>query len=133
MRSHQARGTSVTAKEKSQIPPAKLALYERLIATNPRIERKGATVPYTSHSGHMFTYLYGAGALRLPEEEREKFLRKYRTSLVVSYGGVMKEYVAVPDSLLQNTRDLKKYLDLSYDYVRTLKPKRTKKARAGNR
>jgi hypothetical protein len=30
-----------TAK-KSKIPPEKLALYEKLIATNPNIERKGA-------------------------------------------------------------------------------------------
>ena len=25
-----------------------LALYEKLVATNPRIERKGATLPYTA-------------------------------------------------------------------------------------
>src|SRR5438876_10049206 len=44
---------SVSAKKKpaSTIPAAKLALYERLIATDPTIERKGATVPYTSTNG----------------------------------------------------------------------------------
>jgi hypothetical protein len=27
--------------------------YEKLIATNPKVERKGATMPYTSVNGHM--------------------------------------------------------------------------------
>ena len=44
-------------------------------------------------------------------------------------GSVMNEYVAVPDSLLENTKELKKYLDLSYAYAKTLKPKPTKKKR----
>jgi TfoX/Sxy family transcriptional regulator of competence genes len=39
----------------------------------------------------------------------------------------MREYVTVPDSLLQDTDELKKYLDLSYEYVQTLKPKPSKK------
>jgi hypothetical protein len=36
---------------------------------------------------------------------------------------VKKDYVAVPDSLLQNTKELRKYLQISYEYVQTLKPK----------
>jgi hypothetical protein len=39
----------------------------------------------------------------------------------------MQEYVAVPDALLTKTRELQKYLDFSYDYAGTLKPKPTKK------
>ena len=34
-------------------PPGKLALYEKLVATNPKIERKGATMPYTSLNDHI--------------------------------------------------------------------------------
>jgi hypothetical protein len=34
--------------------------------------------------------------MRLPENEREKFLKKYKTKLFEAYGVVMKEYVAVP-------------------------------------
>ncbi len=41
----------------------------------------------------------------------------------------MKEYVAVPDALLKKTRELQKYLELSYAYAKTLKPKPTKKSR----
>jgi TfoX/Sxy family transcriptional regulator of competence genes len=39
----------------------------------------------------------------------------------------MKEYVAVPEGLLKNTKELKKYLDFSYEYAKTLKPKPAKK------
>jgi TfoX/Sxy family transcriptional regulator of competence genes len=100
------------------------ALYDRLIATIPGIERKGDANPYTSLNGNMFTLLHQSRlAIRLPEEEREMFLKKYKTTLFEAYGTVMKEYVAVPDGLLSNTKELKKYLDLSYAYAKTLKPK----------
>jgi TfoX/Sxy family transcriptional regulator of competence genes len=107
----------------------KLELYEKLIATHPDIERKGKTMPYTSHNGHMFSLLSKSGSLgiRLPKEEREAFLEKYKTPLFEQYGAIMKEYVTVPDELLENTEELKKYLSLSFAYVKTLKPKPSKK------
>jgi TfoX/Sxy family transcriptional regulator of competence genes len=119
------------AKKKSLIPADKLELYDKLLATHPKIERKGATMGYTSLNGHMFTLLGPSGtlALRLPEGEREAFLKKYKTKLHEAYGAVMKEYVSVPDSLLNKTDELKKYLAISYDYIATLKPKPTKKKR----
>jgi hypothetical protein len=39
----------------------------------------------------------------------------------------MKEYVAVPDDLLKKTTELKKYFDLSYEYVKTMRSKPTTK------
>jgi hypothetical protein len=39
----------------------------------------------------------------------------------------MREYVTVPDALLEKTKGLQKYLALSYEYAKTLKPKPTKK------
>jgi hypothetical protein len=107
----------------------KLKLYDRLVTTNPLVERKGATVPYTSLNGHMFSYLGKSGelALRLPAGARETFLRKYKTTLCAQYGIVQKEYVMVPDRLLKKTQELKTYFDLSYAYVSSLKPKLTKK------
>jgi hypothetical protein len=105
--------------------PDKLELYEKLVATNPSVERKGATVPYTSVNGNMFSYLSQEGKLelRLPAPEREAFLKKYKARLCEAYGKVQPEYVEVPDALLASTRELKKYFDSSYDYVRFLKPK----------
>jgi hypothetical protein len=107
----------------------KVNLYDKLVATNRAVQRKGATVPYTSLNGHMFSYLAKSGelALRLPEGPREMFLKKYKTTLCAQYGIVQKEYVMVPDKLLKRTQELKAYFDLSYAYVRSLKPKPTKK------
>jgi hypothetical protein len=99
--------------------------YEKLVATNPAVERKGDTVPYTSTNGHMFSYLGKDGklALRLPSIEREAFLKKYKTGLYETYGKVQPEYVVVPDALLASTAELKKYFDCSNAYVSSLKPK----------
>jgi TfoX/Sxy family transcriptional regulator of competence genes len=109
----------------------RVALYDKLIATIPKLERKGAANPYTALNGNMFTLLHQSKALaiRLPEEEREKFIKKYKTSLFQAYGAVMKEYVAVPDALLSNTKELQKYVAKSYEYAKTLKPKATSKKR----
>jgi hypothetical protein len=107
----------------------KLALYEKLVATHPEVKRKGDTVPYTSVNGHMFSYLSKEGklALRLPEAEREAFLKKYNAKLCQAYGVIQREYVEVPDSLLASTRELKPYFDFSHKYVSSLKPKPTAK------
>jgi hypothetical protein len=118
-----------TPKEKSNIPPEKIDLYKKLIATNPKIELKGVTVPYTSHNGHMFSYLEkdGSMGLRLPSDVLEKFLKKYKTTLFQSYGIIMKEYARIPDQLQKNIKELKFYFDLSFEYVKSLKPKPSKK------
>ena len=113
-----------------------LELYEKLIATNPAVERKGDTMPYTSVNGHMFSLFTKEDqmTLRLPPEELESFLKKYKTKLSLQYGMVMKEYAVVPDSLLSKTSELQKYFDISYKYVSSLKPKPTtkkKKAQKG--
>jgi len=121
-------GKTVGTPKKSATSPDKVALYDKLLATNPKIERKGAANPYTSLNGNMFTLLHsGSLAIRLPEGKREEFLKKYKTTLVKAYGAIMPEYVTVPVALLKNTKELQKYLELSYEYVRALKSKPTKK------
>jgi hypothetical protein len=96
--------------------PSAVELYDRLVATNPDVQRKGATVPYTSLNGHMFSYLSKQGklALRLPPTEREAFLKKYKAKLCEAYGKVQPEFVEVPDSLLASTKELKQFFDCSY-------------------
>jgi TfoX/Sxy family transcriptional regulator of competence genes len=110
---------------------ARLQQYETLVATNPEVDRKGKTMPYTSKNGHMFSLFAKDGTLnlRLPKEKRESFLEEFSTELTVQYGTVMKEYVVVPDELLADTPALKEYFDISYAYVSSLKPKATKKKR----
>jgi hypothetical protein len=112
-------------------PAEAVALYEKLIATRRGVERKGASLPYTSLNGNMFSLLTksGALALRLPPLERQAFLRKYKAKLCEQYGVVMKEYVEVPPSLLRRTRELKTFFDASFDYASSLKPKPTKRTK----
>ena len=118
------------AKPAAKSAPAdQLELYQKLGATNPSVKRKGATVPYTSLNGHMFSYLSKEGklALRLPADVREAFLKKYKAKLCEAYGRVQPEYVEVPDALLAKTADLKKFFESSYKYACSLKPKPTTK------
>ena len=81
--------------------------------------------PYTSVNGHMFTYLDQTGTLgmRLPSVEVGAFLKKYKSTMFVSYGVVKKDWVTVPAALLAKTKELKTYLDMSFEYTKTLKPK----------
>jgi len=123
-------------KTESTIPAAKLALYDKLLAAEPSVERKGATIPYTSTDGKMFTYLAPSGdlRLRLPAEERAAFMTKYGTKPVVQHGVLMKDWVAVPAALFARVAELKPYLEKSRAYARQLGTKTpTKPATAGPR
>lgn len=115
------------AKPAPDVPAASLALYDKLLATHPKIDRKGAKNPYTSLNGHMFSFLTKDGrlGLRLSAEDREAFMKKHKAKLCVHYNTVMKEYVEVPPALFKKTGVLKKYLEMSYDYIESLKPKPT--------
>lgn len=116
------------AKKPSSIPAEKLALYEKLIASSPGVERKGAAMPYTSLNGHMFSFLTPAGtlALRLADAEREAFLNKHKSKLCEQHGTVLKEYVEVPAAMWKKMRELTKYFECSRAYVAGLKPKAKK-------
>ena len=110
-----------------QGPAQELALYERLVKGTPGVERKGATMPYTSRNGHMFSFLDAAGvmALRLPPDLREEFLTHYGTTLAEQHGRTMQEYVVVPSSLLERTDELQAWLARADEWISTLKPKPT--------
>jgi hypothetical protein len=105
-----------------------LERYDRLIAAVPGVVRKGATMPYTSINGHMFSYLdRGHLVLRLPVGEREAFIDQHGTTLHEAYGIVQREYVDVPDELFADPERLGPSFRLSHAYVAALKPKPTKR------
>ena len=108
-----------------------LDFYSLVVAGTPGAILKGATVPYTSVNGNMFSYLSKNGvlALRLPDEQREAFLKKYKTTLCTQYGVVQKEYVEVPPELLENTKELQPFFALSLSYATSLKAKPTTRAK----
>ena len=111
------------------------ALYQKLVATNPEIKLKGDTIPYTSHNGHMFSLLSKSGfvSLRLAKADITEFLQMYNTKLSEEYGVIRKEYVDIPPELLKKTKELKKYFDASYEYVKKLKPKPLPEAKKTNK
>ena len=109
----------------NSIPQNALEHYDALVNRFPEVERKGKTMPYTSTNGYMFSHLsvQGEMGLRLSSDDREKFLSKYNTELFVQHGRTMKEFVAVPASLLASD-DLDPWFQKSIEYTTSLKPKK---------
>lgn len=106
-------------------PPDKLELYEELVASIEGVERKGAANPYTSRNGHMTSFIDKGGevSIRLDEEGREAFLEKFDSRISVQYGSQMKEFVVVPDDLLESQDEVRDWFARSWDWVGTLEPK----------
>ena len=73
----------------------------------------------------MFSYFEkdGTFGLRLPGKEKEAFLKKYKSTLFVSYGIVKKQLFLVPGKLLLNLKEFKPYFDISFNFVASLKTK----------
>lgn len=103
----------------------KLAIYDQLVDKCPRFERKGKTMPYTSANGYMFSLLNKDAefGIRFSKEVQQKYIEEFSSSIYKSYGAVMKGYVLIPDSMLEDLDQLAKYLNESYDYVMSLPPK----------
>jgi TfoX/Sxy family transcriptional regulator of competence genes len=77
----------------------------------------------------MFAFLNKEGLLgiRLSDEDRQIFIKKYKTQLCEAHGTVLKEYAAVPESLFEDTRQLMPWFKSSLKYVKALKPKPSSK------
>ena len=120
----------MSGKDAKQAPP-NLERYERLVATVPGVERKGVTLPYTSLNGHMFSFVAedGTVVLRLAADDRAAFMERYAARLHQAHGTVMREYVAVPDALANDTTSLAPWFERSRSSVAGLKPKATRRAR----
>jgi hypothetical protein len=103
----------------------KLERYDKLVAKCPMFERKGKTGPYTSANGHMFSFLNKDGQLgmRFSKEVQEKYIKEFDTTVFKSHGAVMRGYVLIPDPMLEDLDKLAEYLNESYDYIMSLKPK----------
>lgn len=103
------------------------AIYHDLIENTPDVEVKGAKNKYTSVNGNMFSFLTKEGkiALRLADEDRAAFLKKYPNSVCVQHDTVMKHYVEVPDSILKSKSRLTKLFAQCCEHSFALKPKPT--------
>lgn len=116
------------AKKKTSVPPDKLALYEKLIASTPGIDAKSNFgSAYTAVNGNMYSMIskYGVVGIRLPEPDRSKFLEKFDATVFRADPAwpPNKEYVAVPDALLGKTATLRPYLKAAFEHASALRPK----------
>jgi hypothetical protein len=117
--------------KKVTAPPDKVLLYQQLLDSVEGVDTKSNFgSAYTAINGNMYTMIskHGVMGIRLPEPERSAFLKEHSTDL---FRGdptwpPAKEFVAVPDDMLADTKALKPYLEISLRYVQTLKPKPAK-------
>lgn len=112
---------------KYQGPADRLELYDAAIATLVDVDVKGAANPYTSLNGHMASFLDATGSmgLRLSADDRAEFIATYDSALAEQYGRTMKEFIVVPDSLLDDAAQLAPWMQRGNDWISTLKPKKT--------
>lgn len=116
---------------KSEASEKTIELYKKLIVSVPEIELKGKNMLYTSQNGHMYSFVAKEGyvAIRFSEEEKDLFIKNFDSKPGISYGAVMRGYAVIPDKLLTQTDILKPYLEMSLEYIKTLKPKPTTKSK----
>jgi hypothetical protein len=116
------------AKPASAIDPAVLAAYDTMIAGVPGVERRGATLPYTSINGNMYSAINKANVigLRLGKDDLAAFLAAYGATLHEGVPGfIQKEYASVPASLFADSATLQEWFRRSHAYASGLKPKKT--------
>lgn len=103
----------------------RLELYDQIVAQCPDFERKGKKMIYTSANGYMFTLLNKDAeiGIRLSKASQDAFKEKYNATEYRSYGAIMRDYVKVPDELLDDNDLLVRYFNESYNYVKSLPPK----------
>ena len=107
----------------------KRVAFDKVVARYPDLAIKGKAMPYVAMNGNMFAFLGQDDALafRLSERDRTAFEAAHGPSEVRQYGSVMRGYVALPESLIEDETSLSALFQASVDFARTLKPKPTKK------
>jgi len=83
-------------------------------------------------NGNMFSGVFGDSVMvRLGEKERAELLRLPGAKIFDPMGGrPMKEYVQLPDSMLEDEEALGSWVHQGFGYVKTLPPKVKKKPKA---
>lgn len=117
-------------KKEFETDPAVLDAYKRMVDGVPDVEWKGATHPYTSWNGNMFSHINRDNiiGLRLSKTDLKEFTETYDTGLFEGYPGFFqKEYAAMPPTMYGNTRAMRKWFRKSFAHVSSLKAKPTTK------
>lgn len=109
-----------------------MKLFEEIMPLDSRVEpRKMFGYPCCFLGGNLFIGLHQDNmVIRLPEGEREKFLKlSGAKQFEPMRGRIMQEYVVPSKKMLADKKELKKWIGKSLRYVKTLpvKKKKTKK------
>ena len=119
-------------KKKPAQPSKTLKIFESLVSSIDGLEIKGAKSSYCAANGNMFCFLASNDrlALRLAKDDREKFLEQHDDCVCIEHSTVIKDYVLVPDSILNNNRKLNPLFKKCLENANSLKPKPTTKKKA---
>src|ERR1700692_89922 len=114
-------------------------LFESVIPGPPAVQRKMFGYPAGFVNGNMFMGLFQESMiLRLPTGPREEFLKFHSAKIFEPVAGrPMREYVAVPQSVMHDKKELTAWVARAFDYGTSLKPKspaaKPKKSPAGEK
>ena len=106
-------------------PQELIDLFVRVMPGLPAVQRQMFGYPAGFINGNMFMGLFQNDMiLRLPETEREEFLKIDGARIFEPMAGrPMREYVAVPARLMKDHKRLGLWVSRSRDYGASLEPK----------
>ena len=102
-----------------------IEIYKDVIDLTESSELKGKNMLYTSTNGYMYSLMNKMGQLgfRLSKEDQKEFDKKHGAEPFKSHGATMRDYVLIPEGLLDDKKILAAWLTRARNYVSTLKPK----------
>lgn len=100
-------------------------LFESVMPGPPAVQRRMFGYPAGFVNGNMFMGLFQESLiLRLPTGPREEFLKVYNAKLFEPMAGrPMREYAAVPQSVMRDKKELSAWVARALEYGASLKPK----------
>ena len=120
------------AKPAPKAPPESVAFYEALLATIPAIERKGATMPYTSVNGNMFSGLFGSAVgVKVSDADRAELEQVDGTGPYGPAERPMSGWTTLPDAWRRHPDQVTEWMGRADAHVSTLPPKKPKAPKKG--
>ncbi len=106
--------------------PELVELFQATMETFPDAQkRKMFGYPCCFVNGHMFTGLHEQNwIVRLSEEDRLKLISAYKAQIFEPMPGrQMKEYIALPKTIIGDTKLRARWINRSLEYATSLPPK----------
>jgi TfoX/Sxy family transcriptional regulator of competence genes len=105
--------------------PGLIDLFESVMPGPPAVQRKMFGYPAGFVNGNMFMGLFQESMiLRLPTGPREEFLKVHNAKIFEPMAGrPMREYAAVPQSVMRDKKELTAWIARALEYGASLKPK----------